>query len=145
MHRSQCCPSNSKLTILGRTMKQSYCWETTQPGPPHPPRLHCIGRGGCSLPHVQGQLRDQGGTGGPHTVRQGRLERHCCYCHRVFTAGTAGAMHLTTQSRAWIPPTIKRVLTNTSLPRTKNWMLNGPVMAKAFAIFFVAAFTYKNT
>lgn len=120
-------------------VKHSCCWQTTQPASLHP---QCEGRGGCSLPQREAELHDQGGTGELHVVRQVRLETHSC--HRVPMAGTTGTTHLTTQSRAWLPPAVTRALTSTLLPRTKNWMLNGPEMAKAFAIFFVAAFTYNN-
>lgn len=82
--------------------------------------------------------------GEPHTIRQGRLETHSWDCHRASVTGTTETMHRAIQSRVWFPSTVTRALTITSLPRTKNWMLNGPEMANAFAIFFVAAFTYKK-
>lgn len=107
-----------------------------------------------AAPHRQGRMLSpsqaggavchRDGTGEPHTTRQGRLETHSWDCHTASVPGTTGTTHQAIQSRVWFPPTIMRALTSTSLPRTKNWMLNGPEMAKAFAIFFVAAFTYKK-
>lgn len=39
------------------------------------------------------------------------------------------------------PPRSLGFLTKTSFPLTRNWTLNGPEIAKAFAIFLVASFT----
>lgn len=126
--------------ICGRTKAYSET-KLLLTDPLHSQWQHSSGREGCSLPARQGELCV---TGEPHTIRQGRLETHSWDCHRASVPGTTGTVHQAIQSRVWFPPTVMRALTSTSLPRTKNWMLNGPEMAKAFAIFFVAAFTYKK-
>lgn len=63
----------------------------------------------------------------------------CSVCaHREDYQRDANQHHLT--QHAVLSSTLA-FLTKTSFPLTRNWTLNGPEMAKAFAIFRVASFT----